>query len=205
MWECANCGKENRDERVHCWHCSTVKGASHSETVSTLQNPATATAIEKPSTCLKCSAPLDEDAKFCPSCAAPVLLYTSLDCPRCGRSVNASAKFCKYCAADLTQKEEYSFGAYKNNLNHSSPFQETERRQAENLLRLGAIVGVVSAIVFFWGTIYTNNVANSARASFVNLVGQTDATFQMATWAMYLGAIGFIAGVIMVIVGWTHR
>jgi hypothetical protein len=25
MWKCVNCGKENRDDRNHCWHCSMVK------------------------------------------------------------------------------------------------------------------------------------------------------------------------------------
>jgi serine/threonine protein kinase len=24
-WECENCGKENRNDRVHCWHCATPK------------------------------------------------------------------------------------------------------------------------------------------------------------------------------------
>src|SRR5215210_3746016 len=53
-----------------------------------------------PDTCPKCSAALDMDAIFCPSCAAPV----NPQCPKCGKSVSADAKFCKYCAFDLNQK-----------------------------------------------------------------------------------------------------
>lgn len=53
-----------------------------------------------PDTCPKCSASLDGDAIFCPSCAAPV----NLQCPSCGKSIRANAKFCKYCAFDISQK-----------------------------------------------------------------------------------------------------
>lgn len=53
-----------------------------------------------PDTCPNCSAPLDADAIFCASCAAPV----TPQCPSCGKSVNANTKYCKYCAFDLTQK-----------------------------------------------------------------------------------------------------
>src|SRR5258707_7506098 len=28
MWQCANCGNENRHDRTFCWSCSTVKSAS---------------------------------------------------------------------------------------------------------------------------------------------------------------------------------
>jgi len=51
-------------------------------------------------TCPKCSASLDEDANFCPSCSAPV----NPQCPKCEKPVGLDAKFCKYCAFDLTQK-----------------------------------------------------------------------------------------------------
>jgi hypothetical protein len=52
-----------------------------------------------PDTCPKCSTALDEDALFCPSCAASV----NPKCPNCQKSVTADAKFCKYCAFDLSQ------------------------------------------------------------------------------------------------------
>lgn len=51
-------------------------------------------------TCSKCSAPLDTDAVFCPSCAEPI----SPQCPNCKKSVSADAKFCKYCAHVLTKE-----------------------------------------------------------------------------------------------------
>ena len=31
MWKCLSCGKENRDNRNHCWHCSTPQGDTLSE------------------------------------------------------------------------------------------------------------------------------------------------------------------------------
>jgi len=60
---------------------------------------------ETPSNCLKCSAPLDSDAKFCPSCAAPVG-SAALHCPNCFKAVDVGARFCKNCAADLTAKPQ---------------------------------------------------------------------------------------------------
>ena len=53
-----------------------------------------------PDNCPKCSATLDADANFCPSCSAPV----NLQCPKCEKPVSPDAKFRKYCAFDLTQK-----------------------------------------------------------------------------------------------------
>jgi len=45
MWKCANCGKENRDDRNHCWSCSTVKGASTPIKTSSLAS----SVLEEPS------------------------------------------------------------------------------------------------------------------------------------------------------------
>jgi double zinc ribbon protein len=54
-------------------------------------------------TCSRCSATLDADAMFCPSCSAPTISETNLTCPKCGRQISAEMRFCKYCSADLAQ------------------------------------------------------------------------------------------------------
>jgi hypothetical protein len=72
VWKCANCGTENRNHRSHCWHCAVVKGASPPGGLLTSQTLEATTVIERPSICSTCSAPLKEDAKFCPLCAAAV-------------------------------------------------------------------------------------------------------------------------------------
>ncbi len=51
--------------------------------------------------CATCSAALDHDATFCPSCSAPVSMLPEIVCPQCGKSISANSKFCKYCAFNL--------------------------------------------------------------------------------------------------------
>jgi Double zinc ribbon len=237
-----------------------------------------------PDTCTKCSASLDEDAIFCPSCAAPV----NPQCPSCGKSVSADAKFCKYCACDLTQKvsaateqtpppqqqvksgidallaDKYhamsnaqllamlkgdlsgqtektlsialaeletrtnidwrdmavaktrvkeaiiaahahgSIGSLANTPRHSAS-QDLEREKAERLAKAGGITAGISALLFLWGYSYTNSFANAARAGLMNLAGQTDSTYAFAQFCVTFGAIGFIVGVVLLIVGMTRR
>ncbi len=45
--------------------------------------------------CPECEAPLDSNAKFCPSCGAK--LKARSECPHCGAKLPASAKFCPDC------------------------------------------------------------------------------------------------------------
>src|SRR6266481_5221809 len=142
MWNCTNCGKENRDDRINCWSCSKVKESSPSEYFSISQKVETPL-TDRPSICSKCSSPLDVDAKFCPSCAAPVLLYTTLNCPKCGKSVSAGLKFCKFCAADLTKKEEYNFAAREKYV-YQDPSQISERDKAERLALAGGLTAAIS-------------------------------------------------------------
>lgn len=52
-----------------------------------------------PETCSHCKTHLDDDAVFCPECAAPV----NPSCPKCEKPIVSNAKFCKYCAFDLSQ------------------------------------------------------------------------------------------------------
>lgn len=51
--------------------------------------------------CAKCSATIDEDAKFCPSCGEKVIPEGMITCAKCGEAVSASAKYCSKCGAVL--------------------------------------------------------------------------------------------------------
>ena len=99
MWNCANCTTENRDNRTTCWHCSIVKTVFRQEPGISTQSEVS-TVVERANICAKCSEALDDDARFCPSCASPV----SQKCPSCEQPVVTGAKFCKYCAFDLSTK-----------------------------------------------------------------------------------------------------
>ncbi|MGH9872684.1 MAG: hypothetical protein ACRD9S_09475 [Pyrinomonadaceae bacterium] len=37
MWNCLGCGKENRDDRNHCWHCATSKDGCPPEEVEVFE------------------------------------------------------------------------------------------------------------------------------------------------------------------------
>src|SRR5437868_6067128 len=143
MWRCISCGKENRDDRAHCWHCSTGKDASPPEVSSVAQEAVSPVNVkETPKVCSECSAPLDVDARFCPSCAAPVLLHSTLNCPKCGKSVSATSKFCKYCAADLTRKEQYSYSSNVSTPRYDSFKSNSGSMTPEKLMAGGGILTV---------------------------------------------------------------
>jgi hypothetical protein len=194
-WVCTNCAKENRSDRNHCWHCSAVKGAVPA-TSAAAKN--TGTSVEKPSICSECSAPLDDDARFCPSCSAPVLLYRTINCPQCGKSLAAGTKFCKYCAAEVVRKPKSIEPVQLDSL-------EAQRNKAERLAIGGGGVAGVSVLLLLWGYFYTSNLSNVARAGLMNLAGQTDSTYVLAQWSISLGAIGLIVGIVLFIVGMAQR
>lgn len=50
-------------------------------------------------TCPKCEAPLSTNAKFCPSCGAP--LKVSDKCPKCNAKLLPNAKFCAECGEKI--------------------------------------------------------------------------------------------------------
>jgi len=154
--------------------------------------------------CLTCAAPLDEDAKFCPSCAAPVAPDTMINCPKCGKSVSAESMFCKYCAAELTSKKEYN-STPRVNYSYQTSVRSSQRGKADNLAKAGGVTAVISAIAFLWGYNYTSSFANTARAGLMNLAGQTDSTYTLAQFCITLGTIGFIIGVVLLIVGLAQR
>lgn len=207
MWTCGSCGQSNRDDRTFCYKCSVGKDAPPVSSVQSLQVAERVEGVlEMPSTCSKCSADLDADAKFCPSCSAPVSVATTMNCSKCGKSISALSKFCKYCATDLTKKEPVSFNA-QTNVFYQSPAKQPSvtRVQAEQLILAGAGIAVLSALAYFWGNSYTSNIGNAMSASFAGLIGQRDSTFVLAQWAVVLGGIGFFVGLVMAAVGLAYR
>lgn len=202
-WQCENCQKQNNHDRTNCWNCSTPKG----EFKGDIPDVALATGSgvgERPIACVKCSAKLDEDSRFCPKCAAPVLLYSTKDCPNCRKTVDASASFCKFCATDLTQKNDFQYQR-ESSSRSSDVSLDSRRENADKMALGGGVLAVVSGLAFFWGTSYTGDLANKARAGIGGLMGQTDSTFVLAQWCIGLGAIGAIVGVTIFIIGMSQR
>jgi len=81
----------------------------------------------------------------------------------------------------------------------------SQREKADKLMKSGGITAAVSALLFLWGYNYTSSFVNSARASLMNITGQTDSTYQFASLCVVLGAMGFLVGVILVIVGVAQK
>ncbi len=86
-----------------------------------------------------------------------------------------------------------------------SNLSESSRKNAASLIVLGGVLALASAIAFLWGVNYSSNLSNAAYAGLASLVGQTDSTYQLALWAKNLGAVGFIIGVVMTIIGFVKR
>jgi hypothetical protein len=191
-WRCENCGKENRGDRNHCWSCSTTKGSRGTNGGRTV--------LRRPGICSHCLAMVDADAKFCPSCATPV--SSDATCPNCGKSLNPSAKFCKYCAAAVPG---HSVAAAVRPETSYTDALERQREKADRLTQGGIATAIISALLFAWGYYYTSSFANAGRAVIMNLAGQTDSTYQLAQWCITLGAIGFIVGLVLLIVGLAQR
>jgi len=81
----------------------------------------------------------------------------------------------------------------------------TKGKNARQLMLLGVLITIASAMAFLWGVSYTSNLSNAAYAGLSSLVGQTDTTFQLALWSRNLGAVGFIIGVLMSFIGLMKR
>lgn len=73
------------------------------------------------------------------------------------------------------------------------------------LIAAGVIMILISVFAMFWGANYTNNLQNMASAGFSSLMGQTDTTYTLAKMAVTLSPIGFIAGLILGVIGLVRR
>jgi RNA polymerase subunit RPABC4/transcription elongation factor Spt4 len=186
MLSCPKCSRPVSEHSNFCVYCYAP--IVHTKTESR-PVPSKPMLVVTPGVCPSCSASLDEDSKFCPSCRTPVTFTNLVDCPECGKSINADAKFCKYCAADLTSK--------KNTSNR----RKSKSAAAGNLIVFGAIIATVSALAYLWGVNYASNFRNVMSAGFSNMMGRSDATYDMAVLAVNFGPISFFAGLIMFIVG----
>ena len=83
--------------------------------------------------------------------------------------------------------------------------QSSEQEKADKLIKIGAAAAVISVIVFLLGNSYVNNFSNMARAGMMKLAGQTDGAYALAQFAVTLGVIGFIVGIVLLIIGFTRR
>jgi Double zinc ribbon len=152
--------------------------------------------------CSNCNAELEDDAKFCAECRTPIAKSGALECPSCQKTLSPDSKFCKYCAAEIVPQAKVP-PVFARNSSLSTPSPQTTK--ANNLARSGAILAIVSAVAFWWGQSYTSSWANTARAGMGNLVGQQDSVYQLADYCIILGALGFIVGVVLFIVGLSQR
>lgn len=225
MWKCENCEKENRDQLKICWNCTkprdlSLEVPSGEDFRSNLRKRFAAfkkVLREGPETfedegtelgvgteyCGQCSALLDKDSRFCPSCAAPASIESNIKCLNCDKVVTVSARFCKYCAFDLGTTPHQKTVVV--NATASSSHIKKQREKANKLAKSGGFLTVLSAITVFWGHTYTSDFGNTARASFENLLGQADSTYQVAQTCVVFGSIGIVVGVVLFIVGISQR
>lgn len=54
--------------------------------------------------CPECQNPINEDARFCPSCGHHLLVISQ--CPKCHKNLPARARFCPACGQSVTAREE---------------------------------------------------------------------------------------------------
>jgi len=98
----------------------------------------------------------------------------------------------------------HSYGSVRNTTRYNTS-QVLARERAERLAKAGGITAGISALIFLWGYSYTSSFVNSARAGLMNLAGQTDSTYQFASLCVVFGALGFLVGSILFIVGMSQR
>lgn len=217
MWICLHCAHENRADQTTCLQCGQRKGVSEGSSVradaTTLlsaTNSATHESSESLQTCAKCGARADADAKFCPECRAPLSTSKTMGCPQCGKTVSAAAKFCQYCAADLIGKptrDSYSpppATAFPIS-NYPTRYELPENKEADRYIKIGIGISVFSVFAFLWGNSYVNNIGNAAAAGLASLMGQSNPTFTLATWARGGGLIGIFAGLVLAAVGASDK
>lgn len=172
--------------------------------------------IEKPSTkkpveetfpskedrkrCADCFAVLDDDAKFCPDCRAPVSADGMIECPTCKKSISATSQFCKYCSAVLAS-ERISSPAPQSRAPRFVPLKPKSFAVANNLITFGALMGIVSLVAYLWGANYAGNINNMLSSGFSKMTGRGDPTYDFAIFAVNFGPFGFLAGLIMFIGG----
>ena len=149
--------------------------------------------------CSNCAATLDDDAKFCSSCRAPVALEGVISCPSCKKLISARSQFCKYCADELTSNKTSYHKAQQNIPQYTQP--RPQGTAARDFIVAGAIIAAVSAFAYLWGVNYAGNFTNMMSAGFSNMLGRKDPTYDLAILAVNLGRLGFFAGLIISIVG----
>jgi hypothetical protein len=118
--------------------------------------------------------------------------------------VSAAVKFCKYCAADLSKKEEYSFAPRESHSDRDF-FEIPQMAKADKLALAGGITAAASGLAALWGYTYTSSLYNSGVAVAKQLAGQTDSTYTLAQFCITFGFIGFIIGVVLLIIGLSQR
>jgi predicted amidophosphoribosyltransferase len=193
MWNCSNCGKRVDDVFAICWNCQTAQDGTLPEANNASQAKVSS---EKVSVCSNCAATLDADASFCPSCRKPVSDNASFNCSKCGKPVSVDAKYCKYCAADLTQSVAFPANLSKQKLGEDN---------SSYTIKVGILVSIGSAVLYFWSRSYVNDLGNTVRAGVSNMIGETDRTFSLAQSAMNLGMLGILLGVGLVLLGLYRR
>jgi Double zinc ribbon len=106
--------------------------------------------------------------------------------------------------AIIASNSHGSIGSYTTTTRYNA-VENSAKDRAERLAKAGGITAGISALLFLWGYSYTSSFANSARAGLMSLAGQSDSTYQLASFCVFLGSIGFIVGLIFFIVGMAQR
>ncbi len=172
--------------------------------------------------CPNCNKTVNAGAKFCKYCAANLKQKEEF---KYGSQLNSQYSNSSFNSQkEKTERHQRIFVNQTNRAKKQSPFQiaeekhrisanqkaektsfNSQKQKAEKLAAFGAILAVISAIAVFWGRSYTSNFANTARAGFENLMGQTDSTYQLAQFCILFGVIGLIVGIVLFIVGMSQR
>lgn len=150
--------------------------------------------------CSDCAAALDDDARFCPDCRAPVSAEGMIGCPACKKSISASSQFCKYCGAVLISHKDSNRNS-KSSASRFIPLKPKSAAASGNLIAFGAIIATVSILAYLWGINYAGNFGNMMSSGLSKMAGRKDPAYDLAVLAVNFSPLSFLGGLIMFVAG----
>jgi ribosomal protein L40E len=124
-------------------------------------------------------------------------VITLINCPACNSEVSNQAVACPKCGQPINAPPPVKVSPRSN----FTPLKGTRSYTRETTI--GIILLVVSGSAFFWARNYMDT--HFIQAGFSGMLGRPDQTYQVASLVIMVSPIGFILGLILLVVGLVRK